>query len=40
MNISIGTEELLLIGIMALIFFSGDDRDNELLICLLLVLLI
>lgn len=40
MNISIGAEELLLIGVMALIFFSGDARDNELLICLLLVLLI
>lgn len=40
MNINIGTEELLLIGVMALIFFSGDARDNELLICLLLVLLI
>ena len=40
MNISIGTEELLLLGVMALVFFSGEHRDNELLICLLLILLI
>ena len=40
MNINIGAEELLLIGIMALVFFNGEARDNELLICLLLVLLI
>lgn len=40
MDISIGTEELLLIGVMALVFFGGEERDNELLICLLLVLLL
>lgn len=40
MDISIGTEELLIIGIMALVFFGGEERDNELLICLLLVLLL
>lgn len=40
MNINIGTEELLLLGVMALVFFSGEHRDNELLICLLLILLI
>lgn len=40
MDISIGTEELLLIGVMALVFFGGEARDNELLICLLLVLLL
>ncbi len=40
MDISIGTEELLIIGIMALVFFGREERDNELLICLLLVLLL
>lgn len=39
LNIGIGAEELLLIGVMALILF-GDERDDELLVCLLLVLLI
>ena len=40
MSISIGAEELLLLGVMALVCFSGGRRDDELLICLLLVLLI
>lgn len=40
MNLSIGNEELLLLGVMALIFFGDGKRDNELLLCLLLVLLI
>ncbi len=40
MNLSIGNEELLLLGVMALIFFGEGKRDNELLVCLLLVLLI
>ena len=37
---SIGLEELLLLGVIFLIFSDNDLRDNELLICLLLILFI
>lgn len=37
---SIGLEELLLIGVIFLIFSDDGLRDNELLICLLLILFI
>lgn len=37
---NIGLEELLLLGVIFLIFSDEDLRDNELLICLLLILFI
>lgn len=37
---NIGLEELLLLGVIFLIFTDEDLRDNELLICLLLILFI
>ena len=37
---NIGMEELLLLGVIFLIFTDNDLRDNELLICLLLILFI
>ena len=37
---NIGLEELLLLGVIFLIFTDNDLRDNELLICLLLILFI
>lgn len=37
---NIGLEELLLLGVIFLIFSDNDLRDNELLICLLLILFI
>jgi hypothetical protein len=37
---NIGLEELLLLGIIFLIFTDSSLRDNELLICLLLILFI
>jgi len=37
---NIGLEELLLLGVIFLIFSDDDLRDNELLICLLLILFI
>ena len=37
---NIGLEELLLLGVIFLIFTDGSLRDNELLICLLLILFI
>lgn len=37
---NLGLEELLLLGVIFLIFTDDDLRDNELLICLLLILFI
>ncbi|MGM9642025.1 MAG: hypothetical protein ACI3XI_02330 [Eubacteriales bacterium] len=37
---NIGLEELLLLGVIFLIFADESHRDNELLICLLLILFI
>lgn len=37
---NIGLEELLLLGVIFLIFNDNELRDNELLICLLLILFI
>ncbi len=37
---NIGLEELLLLGVIFLIFTDNELRDNELLICLLLILFI
>lgn len=37
---NIGLEELLLLGVIFLIFADDSHRDNELLICLLLILFI
>ncbi len=37
---NIGLEELLLLGVIFLIFADGSHRDSELLICLLLILFI